>query len=79
LTRYILPLLTSGNILSHKEWYARRGYRLIKTVQNYYHVGDKNGKVWDTKTVFMRKEFLISIRAIQNVVSIVNKFIYIKQ
>ncbi|KAJ5236744.1 hypothetical protein N7489_006835 [Penicillium chrysogenum] len=41
---------------TNEEWYARRGYRLIKTVQNYYHVGDKNGKVWDTKTVFMRKD-----------------------
>ncbi|CAP94240.1 hypothetical protein EN45_019160 [Penicillium chrysogenum] len=41
---------------TNEEWYARRGYQLIKTVQNYYHVEDKNGKVWDTKTVFMRKD-----------------------
>ncbi|OQE15610.1 hypothetical protein PENFLA_c031G10055 [Penicillium flavigenum] len=41
---------------TNEEWYARRGYQLIKTVQNYYHVADKNGKVWDTKTVFMRKD-----------------------
>ncbi|KAJ5960483.1 uncharacterized protein N7479_007633 [Penicillium vulpinum] len=41
---------------TNEEWYARRGYRLIKTVQNYYQVLDKNGKIWDTKTVFMRKD-----------------------
>ncbi|KAJ5294150.1 hypothetical protein N7508_008971 [Penicillium antarcticum] len=41
---------------TNEDWYSRRGYRLIKTVQNYYRVEDKNGKVWDTKTVFMRKD-----------------------
>lgn len=41
---------------TNEEWYARRGYQLIKTVQNYYEVVDNNGKVWDTKTVFMRKD-----------------------
>ena len=41
---------------TNEEWYARRGYQVIKTVQDYYRVSDKNGKVWDTKTVFMRKD-----------------------
>ncbi|KGO78252.1 Acyl-CoA N-acyltransferase [Penicillium italicum] len=40
----------------NQEWYARRGYRLIKTAQDYYRDPDKNGKVWDTRTVFMRKD-----------------------
>ncbi|KGO42117.1 Acyl-CoA N-acyltransferase [Penicillium expansum] len=40
----------------NQEWYARRGYRLIKTAQDYYQDPDKNGKVWDTRTVFMRKD-----------------------
>jgi GNAT superfamily N-acetyltransferase len=44
---------------TNEEWYSRRGYRLIKTVQNYYRVADKNGKVWDTKTVFMRKDIAV--------------------
>ncbi|KAJ5188725.1 hypothetical protein N7491_005045 [Penicillium cf. griseofulvum] len=50
--------VTYGGIpkTTNEEWYARRGYQLIKTVQNYYRVPDKNGKVWDTKTVFMRKD-----------------------
>ncbi|KAJ6015400.1 hypothetical protein N7540_009991 [Penicillium herquei] len=39
-------------------WYSRRGYRLIKTVLNFYNITDKNGKYWDTKTVFMRKDIL---------------------
>ncbi|KAJ5719844.1 hypothetical protein N7493_006722 [Penicillium malachiteum] len=39
-------------------WYGRRGYRLIKTVLNFYNIHDKNGKIWDTKTVFMRKDIL---------------------
>ncbi|KAJ5622406.1 hypothetical protein N7528_005638 [Penicillium herquei] len=39
-------------------WYGRRGYRLIKTVLNFYNIHDKNGKLWDTKTVFMRKDIL---------------------
>lgn len=42
--------------MSNQEWYDRRGYRLIETVQNYYGVADKQGKVWDVKTVFMRKD-----------------------
>ncbi|KAJ5092458.1 hypothetical protein NUU61_007328 [Penicillium alfredii] len=40
----------------NEAWYRRRGYELIKTVQNYYRVADKTGKVWDAKTVFMRKD-----------------------
>jgi hypothetical protein len=44
---------------TNEEWYSRRGYRLIKTMQNYYRVTDKNGKVWDTKTVFMRKDIAV--------------------
>ncbi|KAJ5731431.1 uncharacterized protein N7483_005939 [Penicillium malachiteum] len=39
-------------------WYGQRGYRLIKTVLNFYNIKDKNDKIWDTKTVFMRKDIL---------------------
>ncbi|CAG7960827.1 unnamed protein product [Penicillium olsonii] len=41
---------------TNQEWYARRGYRLIKTIQNFYRHADKNGRVWDIRTVFMRKD-----------------------
>ncbi|KAJ5551091.1 hypothetical protein N7535_000967 [Penicillium sp. DV-2018c] len=41
---------------TNQEWYARRGYRLIKTVSGYYDTPDQDGKVWDLKTVFMRKD-----------------------
>lgn len=41
---------------TNEEWYARRGYQLIKTVDDYYRDPDRNGKVWDTRTVFMRKD-----------------------
>ncbi|CAG8077942.1 unnamed protein product [Penicillium salamii] len=38
-------------------WYARRGYRLIKTLPHHYkNIPDKNGKYWDMRTVFMRKD-----------------------
>ncbi|KAJ5291054.1 hypothetical protein N7478_000305 [Penicillium angulare] len=51
-------IISFGGIpkVANEVWYARRGYRLIKTVQNYYNIADKNGKYWDTKTVFMRKD-----------------------
>ncbi|KAJ5660366.1 hypothetical protein N7507_006817 [Penicillium longicatenatum] len=39
-----------------QDWYARRGYRVIRTVQNFYTILDRSGKSWDTKTVFMRKD-----------------------
>ncbi|KAF7560396.1 hypothetical protein G7046_g3738 [Stylonectria norvegica] len=42
--------------LSNQEWYARRGYRLIAVVQNYYRNPDNTGVIWDLKTVFMRKD-----------------------
>ncbi|KAL0258970.1 hypothetical protein SLS55_006475 [Diplodia seriata] len=41
---------------SNHEWYARRGYRVIKVVQNFYQDPDPEGKIWDTKTVFMRRD-----------------------
>ncbi|KAJ5774044.1 hypothetical protein N7457_008940 [Penicillium paradoxum] len=41
---------------TNQEWYNRRGYRLIKTLQNFYRVSDRNGKMWDMRTVFMRKD-----------------------
>ncbi|KAJ5183704.1 hypothetical protein N7492_001320 [Penicillium capsulatum] len=44
--------------ITNEEWYARRDYRLVKTVQNYYGVVDKTGKVWDVKTVFMRRDLV---------------------
>lgn len=40
----------------NQDWYSRRGYRSLGIVQNYYHIKDKNGKVWDTKTIFMRRD-----------------------
>ncbi|CAG8939415.1 unnamed protein product [Penicillium salamii] len=43
---------------SNQDWYDRRGYRLIETIQNFYGVADSTGKVWDTKTVFMRKDIV---------------------
>ncbi|CAI7602629.1 unnamed protein product [Penicillium palitans] len=50
--------VTYGGIpkTTNEEWYARRGYRLIKTTNDYYRDPDRNGKVWDTRTVFMRKD-----------------------
>ena len=52
----VLGQVTYGLQTINQEWYARRGYRLIKTAQDYYQDPDKNGKVWDTRTVFMRKD-----------------------
>lgn len=34
----------------------RRGYRVIKAVQNHYTETDSTGKAWDIKTVFMRRD-----------------------
>ncbi|PYH85243.1 hypothetical protein BO82DRAFT_380849 [Aspergillus uvarum CBS 121591] len=42
--------------IPNQDWYRSRGYGCLKIVQNYYDVPDKNGKIWDTKTVFMRKD-----------------------
>ncbi|KAJ6006675.1 hypothetical protein N7451_004619 [Penicillium sp. IBT 35674x] len=51
-------LFTYGSLPKdpNQDWYARRGYQVIRTVQNYYRIVDRNGKLWDTKTVFMRKD-----------------------
>ncbi|PLN76125.1 hypothetical protein BDW42DRAFT_26847 [Aspergillus taichungensis] len=51
-------MVTFGRIpkVTNEEWYSRRGFKLIKTVENYYKVADRNGKVWATRTVFMRKD-----------------------
>lgn len=44
--------------VANEDWYFRRGYRLIKTVQGFYRaIFDTNGKKTETKTVFMRKDF----------------------
>ncbi|KAB8279105.1 hypothetical protein BDV30DRAFT_232984 [Aspergillus minisclerotigenes] len=43
---------------TNQDWYSRRGYRSLRIVQNYYDSKDRNGKVWDTKTIFMRKDLL---------------------
>ncbi|KAJ5140753.1 hypothetical protein N7448_004161 [Penicillium atrosanguineum] len=40
----------------NQDWYSRRGYRGIKIVQNFFDVTDRNGKKWDTKAIFMRKD-----------------------
>ncbi|KAL2858587.1 hypothetical protein BJY01DRAFT_1361 [Aspergillus pseudoustus] len=42
--------------ITNQDWYSSRGYKCLKIVQNYYDAKDKNGKMWDTKTVFMRKD-----------------------
>ncbi|KAE8311942.1 hypothetical protein BDV41DRAFT_540472 [Aspergillus transmontanensis] len=44
--------------ITNQDWYSRRGYRSLKIVQNYYDSKDRNGKVWDTKTIFMRKDLV---------------------
>ncbi|KOC12093.1 hypothetical protein AFLA70_48g004271 [Aspergillus flavus AF70] len=52
--------VTYGGVpkFTNQDWYSRRGYRSLKIVQNYYDSKDRNGKVWDTKTIFMRKDLL---------------------
>ncbi|OAA66891.1 Acyl-CoA N-acyltransferase [Niveomyces insectorum RCEF 264] len=40
----------------NQNWYERRGYRAIKTVENYYGSLDKSGNAWNLRTVFMKKE-----------------------
>lgn len=45
--------------VTNEEWYARRGYQLIKTIQNHYKPVAKNGSIWDIKTVFMRKDIAV--------------------
>ncbi|KAE8344911.1 hypothetical protein BDV24DRAFT_171407 [Aspergillus arachidicola] len=51
---------TYGGIpkITNQDWYSRRGYRSLKIVQNYYDSKDRNGKAWDTKTIFMRKDLV---------------------
>ncbi|CEJ57625.1 hypothetical protein PMG11_06311 [Penicillium brasilianum] len=51
-------LATYGAVpkFSTEEWYLRRGYVPVKTVQNFYDVVDRNGKPWDMRTIFMKKE-----------------------
>ncbi|GKZ29561.1 hypothetical protein AbraIFM66950_005399 [Aspergillus brasiliensis] len=53
-------IATYGRVpkVTNQEWYGRLGYRCVKIVQNYYDAKDRNGKVWDTKTIFMRKDLL---------------------
>lgn len=42
---------------ANQAWYARRGYRLIKTIPNHYkNISDKNGHSWETRAVVMRKD-----------------------
>ncbi|KAJ5157665.1 Acyl-CoA N-acyltransferase [Penicillium canariense] len=59
-TREEFALATCGSIpkFTTEEWYLRRGYKPLKTVQNFYDVMDRNGKPWDMKTVFMKKDIL---------------------
>ncbi|KAJ5641499.1 hypothetical protein N7490_005499 [Penicillium lividum] len=56
--RVEFALATQGSLpqVVNEDWYTRRGYRVIRTVQNYYIIEDRMGKIWDTKTVFMRKD-----------------------
>ncbi|KAJ5591841.1 uncharacterized protein N7459_002210 [Penicillium hispanicum] len=42
--------------VTNEEWYSRRGYRLIKTVQNYYPVADEDSEARGTRAVFMRRD-----------------------
>ena len=38
--------------MANEEWYSRRGYRVVKTVPDFYTEYDT--KRWSIKTVFMR-------------------------
>jgi hypothetical protein len=51
-------ILEAANVskIQSQDWYARRGYHVIRTVQNFYTILDRSGKSWDIKTVFMRKD-----------------------
>ncbi|KAJ5664656.1 Acyl-CoA N-acyltransferase [Penicillium macrosclerotiorum] len=43
---------------STEEWYLRRGYKPLRTVEDYYDVVDRSGRKWVVKTVFMKKDIL---------------------
>lgn len=40
--------------MTNHEWYERRGYVLIETIQNFYR--PQNGEVPEHKTVFMKRD-----------------------
>ncbi|KAK7211796.1 hypothetical protein V2G26_018974 [Clonostachys chloroleuca] len=42
--------------VSNEEWFKSRGYKTIKTVQNFYKEKDSTGRPVEAKTVFMRRD-----------------------
>lgn len=42
--------------VSNHDWYTRRGYQVIRTVQNHYGIVDADGKLRNVNTVFMRRD-----------------------
>lgn len=42
--------------VTNQDWYARRGYRLITTMPDYYHTPDREGNIRGVRAVFMRKD-----------------------
>jgi hypothetical protein len=51
-------LAALGRVLPKVEpeyWYARRGYRVYKTIENCWSEEDATGKVWLWTGIFMRK------------------------
>ncbi|KAI9810597.1 MAG: hypothetical protein M1827_006159 [Pycnora praestabilis] len=41
-----------------EEWYSRRGYEVYKHEDNHYKSPDLQGKVWELRAVFMRKNLV---------------------
>lgn len=42
---------------ANQDWYHRRGYRLIGEILNFYDDNrDRSGKVWDLRTVILRRD-----------------------
>lgn len=39
-----------------QDWYERRGYRLIKTVANFYRPPGRGSGLPDARTVFMKRD-----------------------
>ncbi|KAJ3549008.1 hypothetical protein NM208_g714 [Fusarium decemcellulare] len=42
--------------VANQDWYARRQYQVVAVVPNYYRTPDSNGVVWESRTVFMKKD-----------------------
>ncbi len=42
--------------MANQDWYARRGYRLVATIENFYDEVDLEGKKWNMRAVVMRRD-----------------------